>query len=119
MACSSLVLPAAPRVMKLPGERWAQIPIKNGWEAQSGIELTQDGPWFAEAPRGIIPMDLNNVLAQLRDERDALDAAISNLERLEHDRHRSPGRQPGLVTKSSTNGTSNGHSLLNPAPGEA
>jgi hypothetical protein len=63
-------------------------------------------------------MDLKDVLAQLRDERDALDAAISNLERLEHNRLRSPGRPPSLVTKSSTNGTNHGHSLLNPALGE-
>jgi len=63
-------------------------------------------------------MDLKNVLAQLRDERDALDAAISNLQRLEHERHRAPGRPPSLVTKSSSNGTNHGHSPLNPAPGE-
>ena len=61
-------------------------------------------------------MDLKNVLAQLRAERDALDAAISNLERLDQDRHRAPGRSPVLVTKSSTNGTNHGYSLVNPAP---
>jgi hypothetical protein len=63
-------------------------------------------------------MDLKNVLAQLHAERDALDVAISNLERLENERRRIPGRSPSLVTKSSTNGTNHGHSLLNPAPAE-
>jgi hypothetical protein len=63
-------------------------------------------------------MDLRDVLAQLRGERDALDAAISNLERLEHERPRGPGRPPSLMTKSPTNGTNHGHSALNPAPGE-
>jgi hypothetical protein len=63
-------------------------------------------------------MDLKNVLAQLHAERDALDAAISNLERLEHERHRAPGRSPGLMTNGSSNGTNHGHSPLNPAPGE-
>jgi hypothetical protein len=62
-------------------------------------------------------MDLKNVLAQLRDERDALDLAISNLERLEYDRHRSPGRPPSLVATSSSNGTNHGPSPLNPAHG--
>ena len=63
-------------------------------------------------------MDLKNVLAQLRGERDALEAAISNLERLEQDRRRGPGRPPSLVTKSPTNGTNHAYSLLNSAPGE-
>ena len=63
-------------------------------------------------------MDLRDVLAQLRGERDALDAAISNLERLEHERHRGPGRPPSLMMKSSTNGTNHGHSALNPPLGE-
>jgi hypothetical protein len=63
-------------------------------------------------------MDLQNLLAQLRDERDALDAAISNLERLEHNRPRGPGRPPGLATKSPTNGTNHGHSPLSLAPNE-
>jgi hypothetical protein len=62
-------------------------------------------------------MDLKNVLTQLRDERDALDAAISHLERLEHDRPRGPGRPPSSVTKSSANGTNHGRSL-NATPGE-
>src|ERR1017187_8148235 len=47
--------------------------------------------------RGHNTMDLKNVLAQLRDEREALDAAISNLERLEHNRHHGPGRPPSFV----------------------
>ena len=65
-----------------------------------------------------MPLDLRNVLAQLREERDALDAAISNLERLYRDRHRGPGSLSGLVTKSFTNGTNQGHSSLSPAPRE-
>ena len=37
-------------------------------------------------------LNLESVLAQLREERDCLDAAISNLESLEHSRRRGPGR---------------------------
>ena len=51
----------------------------------------------------IHPVDLRDVLAQLRKERAELDDAISNLERLEHSRRRGPGRPPNLVTKSLTN----------------
>jgi hypothetical protein len=75
-------------------------------------------------------MDLRDVLAQLRGERDALDSAIANLERLENERHRNPGRQPSLVTRSSndgksngasngtSNGTNHGYTPPSPAPGE-
>ena len=49
-----------------------------------------------------ITVDLKNVLAQLRAERDAVDTAISNLERLAYERHLGPGRPSGFVTKSST-----------------
>ncbi len=55
-------------------------------------------------------MDLKSVLAQLQQERDALDAAITNLQRLENSRHRDPGRSPSLVAKSSTNGTNHTYS---------
>jgi hypothetical protein len=54
-------------------------------------------------------MDLKNVLTQLREQREALDAAISSLERLESGGHRGPGRPPGVATKSPTNGTSSNH----------
>ena len=39
-------------------------------------------------------MNLESVLGQLREERDRLDTAISNLERLEHSPRRGPGRPP-------------------------
>jgi hypothetical protein len=64
-------------------------------------------------------MDLKNVLAQLREERDRLNAAISNLERLEYGRHRGPGRPPGLVTKVSNNGTHRGFRLPDGFEGES
>ena len=63
-------------------------------------------------------MDLKDVLAQLRGERDALDAAIANLERLEYGRHRSPGRPPGFLTKGATNGINHGPRPVSPAAGE-
>ena len=62
-------------------------------------------------------MDLKKVLAQLHSERDGLDAAITNLERLDHSRHPGPGRPTGLVIKSSTNGTSHDYSPPPPTPG--
>jgi hypothetical protein len=55
-------------------------------------------------------MDLTSILAQLREERDAIDAVISNLERLEHGGHRGPGRPPDLVAKSS-NGANHSYRL--------
>jgi hypothetical protein len=63
-----------------------------------------------------IAMDLNNVLAQLRAERDAIAAAISNLERLAQGRHRGPGRPPGFVTKSAA---TNDSSRPSPSPASA
>ena len=39
-------------------------------------------------------MDLKDVLAQLREERDKLDVAITTLERLDYGHHRGPGRPP-------------------------
>jgi hypothetical protein len=48
-------------------------------------------------------MNLKDVLVQLREERDRLNAAIVNLERLEYGRHRGPGRPPGFMTKNHSN----------------
>jgi len=59
-------------------------------------------------------MDLKDVLTQLREQREALDAAIYSLERLERGGHRGPGRPPGVVTKSSTNGRNHNHVPANP-----
>ena len=67
-------------------------------------------------------MDLESVLAQLREERDRLDAAISNLsnlEGLEHSRRRGPGRPRRFVTTSPTSGTNHGHRPPDPASGES
>jgi hypothetical protein len=63
-------------------------------------------------------VDLKELLAELRKEREILNAAISSLERLEYGRHRGPGRPPTSVTKISTNGTNGGYSHPTPAPGE-
>ena len=49
-------------------------------------------------------MDVKSILAQLRQERDAIDAAISQLERLDNAVHRGPGRPPGATTKGRVNG---------------
>lgn len=62
-------------------------------------------------------MDLKILLAQLREERDKLDSAISNLERLEYGHHGGSG--PAFVTKGPTNGIHRGYRLPNPEPGEA
>jgi len=43
-------------------------------------------------------MDLNKVLAQLRAERDDLDAAILSLERLKQEKRR-PGRPPKVLSQ--------------------
>ena len=59
-------------------------------------------------------MDLPNVLAQLRKERDALDIVIGNLERLEQAGRRGPGRPLNMV-KSATNGISRDHTLPDPS----
>jgi hypothetical protein len=63
-------------------------------------------------------VDLSKVLAQLREERDALDVAISSLERLDRGRDRSPGRPPNSVMTSATNGTNPALRPPAPAPGE-
>ena len=57
-------------------------------------------------------MDINNVLSQLRGERDRISQAIAALERLAQGRKRGPGRPPGsstvstpvLESRSGTNG---------------
>ena len=51
-------------------------------------------------------MDLGAVLAELRRERDEIDAAIRNLERLEHDRPRGPGR-PSIHSSNGQNASMN------------
>jgi hypothetical protein len=62
-------------------------------------------------------MNLKDVLAQLREERDRIDSAISNLERLESRHHRGPGRPPSFVTKGNTNNTNHhSHTLPDPEP---
>jgi hypothetical protein len=47
-------------------------------------------------------MDLRSVLARLREERAAIDAAISDMERLKHER-RGGRRQLNLAAKGDTN----------------
>jgi len=63
-------------------------------------------------------MNFKNVLDQLREERDTLNAAIANLERLEHGR-RGPGRPPSFLTKSQTNNGNHNHMPPDPEPGDA
>jgi hypothetical protein len=53
-------------------------------------------------------MDLTKVLSELRKERDAIDAAISNLERLGQGGRRGAGFPPVLVAKSTSNGANHG-----------
>jgi hypothetical protein len=43
-------------------------------------------------------MDLNKVLAQLRQELENLDTAILSLERLQHEGHRRRGRPPKALS---------------------
>lgn len=49
-------------------------------------------------------MDLRNVLAQLRDERDSIDTAIADLERLAQSRHRPTGRARTMAASASSDG---------------
>jgi hypothetical protein len=63
-------------------------------------------------------MDLPNVLAELRRERDALDVAIFNLERLENAGNPGSGRASNGVSQSITNGASRGYSAPTPSDGE-
>jgi hypothetical protein len=64
-------------------------------------------------------MDLTNILAELRKERDAIDAAISALERLRQGvGRRDAGLPPTQVAKGATNGANHGHSLPDRPSGE-
>ena len=62
-------------------------------------------------------MDLKKILAELREERDALDDVISDLERLDNHQRR-PGHPVGLATASVSNGTSPRSTRTKAAPGE-
>jgi hypothetical protein len=64
-------------------------------------------------------MNFKNVLDQLREERDTLDEAISNLERLERGRNRGPGRPPSFLTKGHTNNGNHNHTPPDPEPGDS
>lgn len=64
-------------------------------------------------------MNLEIVLAQLREERDRLDTAISNLERLEPSPRRGPGRLRLFVTRNPKKRTNHGHRPPDPAPAES
>lgn len=61
-------------------------------------------------------MDLNSILAQLREERDMIEKTIFSLERLNRSGDPSPGRPSGLGPKSLANGSNhnNGHASLEP-----
>jgi len=63
-------------------------------------------------------MDVKSLLAQLREERDALDAAITNVERSEDERYIGLGFPPRLVTNSPRNRTNGGFRPPDPGPGE-
>lgn len=64
-------------------------------------------------------MDVENVLAELRDERNALDAAIYDLENLVECRGlRSLSRTPRFPTSSPANKTKQRRRLSDPALGE-
>lgn len=58
-------------------------------------------------------MDLAKVLAELRNERDALDAAILSLERLDRP-GKLAGRPPNVSTRSHTDGANGFHRNLAP-----
>jgi hypothetical protein len=64
-------------------------------------------------------MDVKTILAQLRQERDAIDAAITHLERLDGPVHRGPGRPAGVSSKAQVNGVDSSYRhLAAPTPGE-
>ena len=74
---------------------------------------------LAAVVRGGEPlMNLETVLAQLREERDRLDAAISNLEDLDQRPRRGPGRRARFVTKNPASGTNHRHRPSDPTPQE-
>jgi hypothetical protein len=59
-------------------------------------------------------MDLEKVIAELRSERDAIDAAILSLERLGRPGKPGPGRPLGSATRSDTDGANGFHQSLAP-----
>jgi len=59
-------------------------------------------------------MDLEKVLAELRNERDAIDTAILSLERLGRPGKPGPGRPLGSATRSHTDDTNGFHRSLAP-----
>jgi hypothetical protein len=63
-------------------------------------------------------MDINNVLSQLRGERDRIDQAITAVEQLAQGRKRGPGRPPGSSTVSrqvrESGSGSNGRAAMQP-----
>jgi hypothetical protein len=63
-----------------------------------------------------VMFDLQNLLAQLREERDALDAAISDL--LESDLQHDACGFPSSLTKRPTCDTPRSHRPRSPVPGE-
>lgn len=67
-------------------------------------------------------MDLEKVLAELRAQRDAIDAAIFSLERLGRPGKpgpgRPPGRPPGLAAKSPTKAVNGNHRSASLTPAE-
>jgi hypothetical protein len=63
-------------------------------------------------------MDLNNILARLREERDALASAIHHLERLQYDRHHGRGRPPNFVTKEAAKAANHPFGALDPPDAE-
>jgi hypothetical protein len=63
-------------------------------------------------------MDLEKVLAELRRERDTIEAAILSLERLGRPGNLRPGRLPDLAARSPTNGADGNHRSASLALGE-
>jgi hypothetical protein len=59
-------------------------------------------------------VDLERVLAELRNERDAIDAAIFSLERLARPGKPGPGRPLDSATRRHTDGTNGFHRNLAP-----
>ena len=63
-------------------------------------------------------MDLTQVLAQLRKERDALDAVIASMERLEQEHEPGQDHQISLVAKMPANGANRHNGQSHPVPDE-
>jgi len=63
-------------------------------------------------------MDLTRILAELREERDAVVTVITDMERLEYERQRILDHPLSLVAKRPANGTGRGDGLPNPLPGK-